>query len=90
MNSASITLEHLPNDLAQKIFEWAKDSAPLSELISYLLVCRTWRQIAEPVLWKNDLLRNGEVQSFVDAAEISKYGTPHVKNLSLALMMPFQ
>jgi F-box-like len=89
MNAPPILLEHLPNEIVQRTFEWVKNSAPLSEFLPCLLVSKTWKQITEPVLWKNILLGNGDLESFVNAAVINRQGVYHTKNLSIALSMPF-
>ena len=89
MAALSIILERLPIEVVQRIFEWVKNTSALSEFVSYLLACKTWKQICKPLMWKNVLVINSNLENFLIAAETNVHGVHFVKNLTIALKMPF-
>ena len=78
-------ITRLPPELLNIVFRFVKFSGPRQNVISCLLVCRHWYEVATPLAWISVSLRNENIERFVNIAECLPWQRGFVRSLSLQL-----
>lgn len=75
----------LAPELLRIIFGILKGRTSRQEVTSLLLVCKTWREVVQPVVWASVSLANSSLETFVAALESFDSVCTHIRVLSLHL-----
>ena len=75
----------LAPELLSTIFRILKRTTTRQEVTSLLLVCKTWLEVGQPVVWASVSLSNSSLETFVAAVESSDSVCIHIRVLSLHL-----
>ena len=75
----------LAPELLSTIFRILKRTTSRQEITSLLLVCKTWLEVGQPIVWASVSLANDSLETFVAAVESSDRVCTHIRVLSLHL-----
>ena len=75
----------LAPELLSTIIRILKRTTTRQEVTSLLLVCKTWLEVGQPVVWASVSLSNRSLETFVAAVESSDSVCTHIRVLSLHL-----